>query len=138
MTTTSLHGVPWRDVPHHPVSRTAAILGVSDSQVYKLLHQGRLRAVKVVGKTQVTTESMLAEQAEAEPWMPDASRVARANETRLRHTVETPATIAAHRGKAQLKGHQGLPSLVRKPRRKVPKMDAAACRTRRRGTISDP
>ena len=84
MTTISLNGLSWRDVPHHPVQRTGAILGISGSQVYKLLHEDRLRAVKVAGKTQITTESMLALQAEAEPWKPDGLRVAKANATRLK------------------------------------------------------
>ena len=84
MTTTSLHGVPWRDVPHHPVPRAAAILGVSTSQVYKLEHAGRLHAVKSAGKVQITTKSIIAVQDTAELWTPDASRVAKANEARLK------------------------------------------------------
>jgi hypothetical protein len=70
MTTTSLQGVSWRDVPHHPVKRAGAILGVSGSQVYKFVHEGRLHVVKSTGKTQITTESMLALQANAKPWTP--------------------------------------------------------------------
>jgi excisionase family DNA binding protein len=86
MTTTSLHGIPWTDLPHHPVSRASAVLGVSNSQVYKLLGKGRLRAVKSAGKTQITTESMVELQSDAKAWTPDASRVARANEIRLKTT----------------------------------------------------
>jgi hypothetical protein len=84
MTTISLHGVSWCDVPHHPAPRAGAILGISVSQVYKLAHEGRLHAVKSAGKTQITTESMVDLQSNAEPWVPDTSRVARANEVRLK------------------------------------------------------
>jgi hypothetical protein len=84
MTTTSLQGVSWRDVPHHPVKRAGAILGVSGSQVYKFVHEGRLHVVKSAGKTQITTESMLALQANAKPWTPDAARLAKANAARIK------------------------------------------------------
>jgi hypothetical protein len=84
MTTTSLQGVSWRDIPHHPVKRAGAILGVSRSQVYKFAREGRLHVVKSADKTQITTESMLALQAEAKPWTPDPARVAKANAVRLK------------------------------------------------------
>ena len=50
MTTTSLQGVSWRDIPHHPVKRAGAILGVSRSQVYKFAREGRLHVVKSADK----------------------------------------------------------------------------------------
>jgi hypothetical protein len=84
MATTSLHGIPWTDLPHHPVSRASAVLGVSQSQVYKLLRARRLDAVKSAGKTQITTESIVELQSDAKAWTPDASRVERANEVRLK------------------------------------------------------
>jgi excisionase family DNA binding protein len=89
MATTALHGIPWTDLPHHPVSRASAVLGVSESQVYKLLRENRLHAVKSAGKTQITTESMVDLQSNAKAWTPDASRVARANEIRLKTTKVT-------------------------------------------------
>jgi hypothetical protein len=86
MATTSLHGIPWTDLPHHPVPRASAVLGVPQSQVYKLLRDRRLAAVKSAGKTQITTKSMIDLQSDAKAWTPDASRVARANEIRLKTT----------------------------------------------------
>jgi hypothetical protein len=88
MAITSLHGIPWTDLPHHPVSRASAVLGVSQSQVYKLLRNHRLDAVKSAGKTQITTKSMVDLQSAAKGWIPDASRVARANEIRLKKTTK--------------------------------------------------
>jgi hypothetical protein len=84
MTTTSLQGVSWLDVPHHPVKRAGAILGVSGSQVYKFVKEGQLQIVKSAGKSQITTDSMRALQAKAKPWTPDAARLAKANAARLK------------------------------------------------------
>ena len=88
----SLHGVLWTQIPQHPVQRTAAILGCSTSQVYNFLREGRLRAVTFAGKTLPLTESIVELLAEAKPWTSNASRVARANEARVR-----PARNGGHR-----------------------------------------
>jgi hypothetical protein len=87
MTSAVLHGIPWTDLPYHPVPRAGVILGISNSHVYKLLHEGRLRAVRSVGKTQITTTSMVELQSDAKAGTPDASRVARANKIRLKRNT---------------------------------------------------
>ena len=78
--TTSLQavGLNWQGVPVHPVKRTSSIVGASESQTYALLKAGELTAVKLGGKTLVTTASIIEYLARAQPWKPDRDRVARA------------------------------------------------------------
>ena len=71
-------GLRWQSLPVHPVNRTATIIGASVSQTYTLLNAGELKAVKLGGKTLVTTESIVDYLATAQPWVPDRDRVARA------------------------------------------------------------
>jgi hypothetical protein len=74
----SLHGMLWTQIPHHPVQRAAGILGCSPSQVYNCLNDQRLKGVRLGGRTLVTTESILALLAKAKPWVPDKERVRKA------------------------------------------------------------
>lgn len=71
-------GLNWQGVPVHPVKRASSILGASDSQTYALLKAGELTAVRLGGKTLVTTASLIDYLAKAQPWKPDRARVARA------------------------------------------------------------
>jgi hypothetical protein len=68
----------WTQIPHHPIQRTAGILGCSPSQVYNRLNDHRLTGVTLGGRTLVTTESIVALLAEAKPWVPDKERVLKA------------------------------------------------------------
>jgi excisionase family DNA binding protein len=83
----------WQAVPHHQVKIAAQILGVSVALVYAKLHEGELRAVKLAGRTLVTTESLLAFLATAEPWTPDPAKSERFRA--LRKGTYAPKSSAA-------------------------------------------
>lgn len=74
--------VTWQALPYHPVSRTAAITGRSQAHVYTLINSGSLRAVKLAGKTLITTESILDLLGRAKPWKSDLARTAQARRAR--------------------------------------------------------
>ena len=58
MSTATSFEVAWQAVPYQPVARTAAITGRSQAHVYTLIKSGGLRAVKLAGKTLITTDSI--------------------------------------------------------------------------------
>ena len=74
---------PWRDLPFQTVGNAAAITGRSPAHVYALLNAGDLDAVKLGGKTLISTQSILAYLARAKPWRADTRRVTAANEKRI-------------------------------------------------------
>jgi hypothetical protein len=90
----SLHGVLWQQIPHHPIQRTAGILGCSASQVYNRLNDGQLKGITLGGRTLVTTESILALLAEAKPWVPDQERVHQAIRARAGARKPSRRTVA--------------------------------------------
>ena len=95
------HGLRWQDVPGHPPKRAAAILGVSISKTYGLVHEGKLKAVTLVGKTSITTPSIIALLRSAKPWVSNVSRTAKAvqgrNDVRARRRAEAERETAGRR-----------------------------------------
>jgi hypothetical protein len=83
MTIPTLHEVTWQTLPYQPVARAAAITGRSPAHVYALVKSGTLRAVKLAGKTLITTESIVELLGGAQPWSPNHDRVAPAHRARL-------------------------------------------------------
>ncbi len=67
----TIHGVAWQAIPYQPIARAAAIVGQSETRVHRLINSGALRAVKLAGKTLVTTDSIVEFLARARPWSPD-------------------------------------------------------------------
>lgn len=72
----------WERVPLTPMPRAQILSGGSMSRLYALIHAGKLKAVRVAGKTMIVTESLTALQAEATPWVSDRNRVIKAIEGR--------------------------------------------------------
>ena len=83
MSISTIHEIAWQALPYQPVARTAAITGRSPAHVYALLKSGALRAVKLAGKTLVTTESIVELLAGAQPWSPDHDKIASAQRARV-------------------------------------------------------
>ena len=83
MSISTIHEIAWQALPYQPVARTAAITGRSPAHVYALLKSGTLRAVKLAGKTLVTTESIVELLAGAQPWSPDHDKIASAQRARV-------------------------------------------------------
>jgi hypothetical protein len=75
MTSATIHGVAWQAIPYQPVARAAAITGRSEAHVYNLINSGALRAVKLAGKTLVTTDSIVELLARARPWSPEHAKI---------------------------------------------------------------
>lgn len=73
----TLDGLNWQSVPYQPTRRAGAILGVSQAQIYKLLHAGDVDGVKIAGRTLIATESLVKVLAAAQPWRPDPAKSAR-------------------------------------------------------------
>jgi hypothetical protein len=76
-------GTRWLEIPHQTVRRASEIVGCSPGQIYAYLKAEALRAMRLGGKTLVTTESLEALLATAKPWKPDRARIAAANLARL-------------------------------------------------------
>jgi excisionase family DNA binding protein len=81
-------GTRWRENPFQTIARTSEIRGCSRSQIYAHLKEGELTAVRLGGKTLVTTESLDALLATARPWSPDHARIKAANRARLQSTMD--------------------------------------------------
>ena len=80
---TTIDEVAWQALPYQPVARAAAITGRSPAHVYALIKSGTLRAVKLAGKTLITTESIVELLALAQPWSPDRDKIASAQRARV-------------------------------------------------------
>ena len=83
MSIATIHEIAWQALPFQPVGRTAAITGRSPAHVYALLKSGTLRAVKLAGKTLITTESIVELLAGAQPWSPNHDKIASAQRARV-------------------------------------------------------
>jgi hypothetical protein len=81
-------GARWKDIPLHTIQRTAEILGCAPSSVYGLLKADKLSAVRLCGKTLVSTESIEALIRTAKPWTPNHARVKAATRARLKRMTE--------------------------------------------------
>lgn len=84
---------PWRDLPHHTIKTAASLLGCSPGKVYAELHAGNLSAVKLAGRTLITTDSLLAMLAKAQPWRPDPTISARVSAMRKTETAARKQSI---------------------------------------------
>lgn len=62
--------IPWRDRPVTSIENTAVLLQCSRSHVYSLAREGHLAMVRLAGRTQVTTASIIALIDAAEPYRP--------------------------------------------------------------------
>jgi hypothetical protein len=62
--------IPWRDCPVASIENTTVLLQCSRSHVYSLAREGRLAMVRLAGRTQVTTASIIALLDAAEPYRP--------------------------------------------------------------------
>lgn len=74
MSKVTMHGVAWQVIPYHPVARASAITGHSEACVNSLIRSNALQAVRLAGKTLVTTDSIVAFLARARPWSPDHAK----------------------------------------------------------------
>jgi hypothetical protein len=63
-------GIPWQQCPHQQMNTAARISGLSPASLYRAAGDGRLRLVRLGGRTLVDTASLIAMQATAEPWKP--------------------------------------------------------------------
>lgn len=71
--------LPWRETAYLTLPRASEIAGVSTASLYALESQGRLSFRRLVGRTLVTTESLVRFIDSAEPWTPsDRGKEARA------------------------------------------------------------
>ena len=78
-TKTSLVDPNWSAIPHHQMTPASRIAGVSEGSLYRAAEEGRLKLVRLAGRTLVETESLKAFIASAEPWTPsDRGAAARA------------------------------------------------------------
>jgi hypothetical protein len=82
MSRATIYGVAWQAIPYQPVARTAAIVGQSETGINGLINSGALRAVKLAGKTLVTTDSIVEFLARARPWSPDHAKMGSARRAR--------------------------------------------------------
>jgi excisionase family DNA binding protein len=78
-----LHKYPWRDKPAVPVEEAAELLGCSRSHVYAHVNRGTLKAVRVLEKTLISTESIAQQLDNPEPHASRKERVEAANRARL-------------------------------------------------------
>jgi hypothetical protein len=78
-------GKHWNDIPFQPIKRTGQIIGGSPSKVYDLLNKGELDAVRLGGKTLITTPSLERYLAKASPWTSNRDRVKAAIKARLKN-----------------------------------------------------
>lgn len=60
----------WRETPHLRLQDAALIAGVSASTLYTLAQQDRLQFVRLLGRTLVDTQSLIALLDTREPWTP--------------------------------------------------------------------
>ena len=75
----------WRDLPGLPVNQASEVLGGSTARTYKLLHEGKLVAIRIAGKVIVKVASIVALLDQAEQWTADptiAERSRKAQATR--------------------------------------------------------
>lgn len=69
----------WASIPHHQMTPASRIAGVSEGSLYRAAEEGRLKLVRLAGRTLVDTESLKAFIASAQPWTPsDRGAAARA------------------------------------------------------------
>jgi hypothetical protein len=88
--TPKIHTESWRSYPHQTVDHAAVILICSRGQVYNLLNRGKLEAVRLNGRTAITTTSIETLLEQAKPWEPARDRVEKANEVRLGRLASAP------------------------------------------------
>jgi excisionase family DNA binding protein len=62
--------IPWRERPIASIENTAVLLQCSRSHVYSLAREGHLAMVRLAGRTQVRTASIIALLDAAEPYTP--------------------------------------------------------------------
>ena len=74
----------WRDSAYLPLRRAAFILGISPSSIYRLEQEGVLKFQRILGRTLVRTEGVIALADSTEPWRASsAGEVARARRAEL-------------------------------------------------------
>ena len=100
-------GLNWQGVPVHPSNERDASSARSTAKL-RAAQGGRIDAVTLGGKTLITTASIVAFLAKAQPWGPDRDRVARA------------VAGAARRGAQGGKG-SGCARAPKTPKRQPPK-----------------
>jgi excisionase family DNA binding protein len=78
-----LRKYPWRDKPAVPVEEAAELLGCSRSHVYAHVNRRTLKAVRVLEKTLISTESIAQQLDNPAPHASRKERVEAANRARL-------------------------------------------------------
>jgi hypothetical protein len=81
----------WADYPFQTIKNSASIAACSTSKIYQLLNHKKLVAMRLNGRTVVSTASIKTLLEQAKPWQPARHRVEKANKVRLGKLASAPS-----------------------------------------------
>lgn len=64
------NSIPWRERPFVTMQAGAEIVGVSPASLYRFAEEGKLKLVRLAGRTLIETPSLIVLVGAVEPWSP--------------------------------------------------------------------